>query len=620
MDHVLTLIAVGLVAGLVTGLSPCVLPVLPGILAASSLGTAGSARRPAGAGIPAAAMVDPNGAPGASRSGLGSASGPDPAGTSAVAPGAAPSVDRRRPYLIIAGLLTSFTLLTLLGTALVAAVGIPEDWLRWAGIAVMVLVGIGLLVPAIGHRFEALFYRIPQRGPFRGGSAFVFGLTFGVAFVPCAGPVLAAITVLAATQGLSAGLLVLTLSFAAGLAVPLLLVAHLGAGMGRRLARSMPTVRRVAGAVLVLTGLALALGVAEIAQRAVPGYVAAVQSRIEDSAAARAALGSLQPGGDTGSPTRGDQLTFDECERDPSVLADCGPAPEFAGIVDWLNTPEGTPLTISALAAQGRVVLVDFWTYSCINCQRTLPYLTAWDRAYRDQGLTIVGVHSPEFAFEREVGNVAARAADFGVEYPIAIDNGFETWAAFHQRYWPAHYLIDRTGTVRQVHYGEGAYAETETLIRQLLAEDGAALPTSAGGPGDPEQNQAGTPETYLGYARARGYSHPIEEDRTAAYDAPPPTGLAGRDRVTLSGTWTVRDERIDAGPGAALTLDYQAARVYLVLGGEGTARVTVDGTTRDIAVSGAPTLYELRSGPAERAQLQVALDDGMSAYAFTFG
>ncbi len=593
----LTLVAIGLVAGLVTGLSPCVLPLLPGILAVSSL-----TPTPVGAGVGVTA---------------GSVGSGDPTTTAPGLPPTPTTLDRRRPYLIIAGLLTSFTLLTLLGTVLVASLGIPEGILRSVGLVALIVVGIGLMIPAVGHRLEALFYRIPQHGPARGGSAFLFGMTFGVAFVPCAGPVLAAITVLAATQGISTGLVVLTLSFAAGLAVPLLLVAHLGAGMGRRLAHRMPLIRRVSGAVLVITGVALALGVADIAQRAVPGYVAAVQRSVEDSDAARAALDSLD--GTTAAAGTGTQKSFDDCAEDPSSLANCGPAPEFTGIVDWLNTPGEAPLTLAGLQSQGEVVLVDFWTYSCINCQRTLPYLTAWDAAYRDAGLTIVGVHSPEFAFEREVDNVAQRAADFGVEYPIAIDNDFATWRAYSQRYWPAHYLIDKSGTVRQVHYGEGAYAETEALIRELLAEGGPA-PAVASAPATAAPNAARTRETYLGYDRARGYSHEVARDAATVYTQAPPAGDDGQDQVTLAGTWTVLDERIDAGPDASLTLDYSAAKVFLVLGGQGTATVTEDGSTVEVPVSGAPTLYELRSGDPGRSQLTVALDEGMSAYAFTFG
>lgn len=594
----LTLVAIGFVAGLVTALSPCVLPVLPGILAASSLTAAPDA-----------------------WAGTGGSAGAGTGGTSTLAPASPTRVSRRRPYLIVAGLLTSFTLLTLLGATLISALGVPQGLLRGVALLTIVGVGLGLLIPSIGHQLERAFTRFPIRGPVRGGSGFVFGLTLGVVFVPCAGPVLAAITVLAASQGLSWGLVTLTLAFAAGLSIPLLLIARLGAGVGRRLSDRMPTVRRVAGAVLVATGLAMALGLTDALQRAVPGYVAAVQQRFEDNDRARGALDSLRAEQPADTAGVAGPKSFDECEQDSSALGDCGPAPEFTGIVDWLNTPGDEALTVAGLSAQGRVVLVDFWTYSCINCQRTLPYLTAWDAAYRDQGLTIVGVHSPEFAFEREVGNVAESAADFGIEYPIAIDNDFATWRAYDQRYWPAKYLIDRTGTVRQVHYGEGAYEQTEALIRQLLAEDGAPVPVGARTPGTPAANQARTPETYLGYARAgRSYTHSIVRDEQATYSDDPMFGTGGEDRVTLKGTWTVRDERIDAGQEAGLILDFSAAKVFLVLGGEGTVTVMEGQSTREVPVSGAPTLYELRDGPAGRSRIGVYLDEGLSAYAFTFG
>ena len=214
------------------------------------------------------------------------------------------------------------------------------------------------------------------------------------------------------------------------------------------------------------------------------------------------------------------EQTFDECSQNSAVLADCGTAPELTGIVDWLNTPSDAPLSLAGLQAEGRVVLVDFWTYSCINCQRTLPYITAWDAAYRDQGLTVIGVHSPEFAFEHEVANVAERAKDFGVEYPIAIDNDFRTWRAYDQRFWPAHYLIDRSGTVRQVHYGEGAYKETEALIRELLAEEGAPVAQSAVTPGTQEANQAQTPRPTS--ASPEPGATPTRSPRTGLPSTPP--------------------------------------------------------------------------------------------------
>jgi cytochrome c biogenesis protein CcdA/thiol-disulfide isomerase/thioredoxin len=582
---VLTLVLIGVLSGIVTGLSPCVLPVLPAVLATASV--------PAGIVDPAAAPLQP-----------------------------AP-VDRSRPFLVIAGLVSSFAVFTLLGSRLLAAAGLPPDTLRVIGIVSMLLVGLGLLVPGIGHALERPFARLGGRGPVRGGSAFLFGATFGLAFVPCAGPVLAAITVLAATSQVGGGLIALTVAFSVGVAMPLLAFALAGQGMTTRIraVRSrLPLVRQITGGVLVLTALGIWFGLADQVQRLVPGYVASVQSQIEDNATARQALSGLS-GQDTPATGNAGAMSFDECEHDPSTLADCGPARPFVGISAWLNTPDNQPLTLRGL--RGRVVLVDFWTYSCINCQRTLPYLTAWDDRYRDLGLTIVGVHSPEFAFEHERANVKDQAAALGVHYPIALDNDFRTWRAYDQRYWPAHYLIDRAGTVRQVHYGEGAYAETEELIRQLLAEDGAAAAatpapyarTDTAGP----RSYPLTPETYLGYRRADAYANDhIERDRSGSYQGPT---VLGSDLVALDGSWTVESERITAGSDARLRLHASAASVYLVLGGTGIVRVSANGEpATTVTVNGAPTLHTLLDGEPRDVLLTLEVSPGVSAYAFTFG
>ncbi len=606
----LLLAVLGFVAGLVTGVSPCVLPVLPGILAASWLpsrprvsGVLGPEPQPEQAPQPviaAAVGTVTFQAPGVRSPTT------QPAASPPRAQPMADRIDRRRPYLIIAGLLTSFTVLTLAGAALASALGVPEGRLRALGYLAIGFFGLSLLVPALGQRTEAVFLRIPQRGPLRTGSGFLFGLTFGVAFVPCAGPVLAAITVTAATQGLSSGLLVLATSFAVGLAIPLLLVAHLGAAAGRRLVRRAESLRKVCGVVLLATAVALPLGLAEVAQRAIPSYVAAAQRVLEDSWAGQWALGNLMDA---------TSVSFDKCEAGTAVLRDCGPAPELTGITAWLNTPTGEAPTLAGLGAQGRVVLVDFWTYSCINCQRTLPHLIAWDEAYREDGLTIIGVHSPEFGFEHEIDNVRERAGGFGIAYPIALDNDFRTWTAYGQRYWPAKYLIDKSGRVRYVHYGEGDYDKTEELIRQLLAED-AKAPTGHAAPVADAPVLANTPETYLGYQRAAGYRHAIAPDRAHNY-----SGVGTQSGwVSLSGTWTVGGEHVAAGPGASLALSYSSAKVHLVLGGEGRVTVTQNGIVHEVHVTGAPTLYELRSGPAGRSTLHLDFDPGLTAYAFTFG
>ncbi|MCB2177672.1 MAG: cytochrome c biogenesis protein DipZ [Actinomycetales bacterium] len=565
-----TLVLVGLVSGLITALSPCVLPILPVVLTSAAPG-----------------------------------------------PGS-----RRRPFVVIGGLVVSFAVFTLLGGALLSLLHLPQDLLRWVGVAILAVVGLGLLWPRLGHLLEAPFARTRMPALNRDGNGFVLGLGLGLVFVPCAGPVLASITVLAATAQIGPGLVVLTLAYAVGVAIPLLVMASAGGailGRVKAVREHTPRVRQVGGAVMVATALVLAFNVAEPLQRLTPTWLAGVSDRVENDAGVRAELDALagRDGGSSGSaggPTANaaEVMTFDQCEADPSRLADCGPARELTGLTGWLNSD---PLTLADL--HGKVVLLDFWTYSCINCQRTLPYLTTWHDEYADDGLVVLGVHSPEFAFEKVEANVADNAARLGVTYPIALDNDFRTWRAYDQRYWPAHYLIDRTGEVRQVHYGEGAYAETEALIRDLLGLDRAAPSQTVTADGS-ALTAGRTAETYLGAARMGPHTNAdVAAGSAAAYtlDPTPP-----QDTFSLGGTWTVQPEYAEAGSGAELALSFHAARVHLVLAGEGTVTATVGGVTTQVEVTGAPTLHTLYDGPATTGVLHLSLPVGVQAYAFTFG
>jgi len=265
-------------------------------------------------------------------------------------------------------------------------------------------------------------------------------------------------------------------------------------------------------------------------------------------------------------------------------------------------------------------VLLDFWTYSCINCQRTLPSLERWASTYADQGLVVLGVHSPEFAFEKVTANVEDNAARLGVAYPIAQDNDFATWRAYDQRFWPAHYLIDRTGTVRQVHYGEGSYDETEAAIRTLLGAEGSNAPeaTAPAGPAAPPTDRS--PETYLGAARLGDRTDQRISQGSASYTlaATPP-----RDHVSFGGTWSIESEYAQAGHDAVLSYSFGASQVYLVLAGEGTATVSLAGdpaAATVLSISGAPALYTLVDGAATSDVLRLELSPGLQAYAFTFG
>jgi cytochrome c biogenesis protein CcdA/thiol-disulfide isomerase/thioredoxin len=546
---VLVLIAVGFAAGLVTALSPCVLPVLPILFA-------------------------------------GGASG-----------------GRRRPYAIVAGLVLSFSAFTLAGVWLLDVLGLPKDLLRDLALALLFVVAASLLVPRLGELLERPLLRLTRRPAGDLGGGLVLGLSLGLVFVPCAGPVLAAVTVVAASRDLGADVVALTVAYAAGAAVPMLLVAAGGrwaAGMRAVRAHSLG-VRRALGAVVGLTALAIALGADSRFQTSVPGYTEALQDRIERSSAADREL---------------DELTGRTGHVEESTLRDFGEAPEFAGIARWLNTPGGRALSLEGL--RGKVVLIDFWTYSCVNCLRTLPYLRGWDEAYHDKGLQIVGVHTPEFAFEHDEDNVRGAVDRLELDYPVALDNDYGTWDAYGNRYWPAKYLIDRRGHVRFAHFGEGAYAETERVIRLLLAESPQAELVSARIRGANPSRQA-TPETYLGYLRIANVTNfSIAQDREATYLLP--KSLA-TDHLALGGRWRVENERAVAGRGARLRLRFRAREVNLVLGGKGRVTVLLDGKrVRVVSVTGS-RLYELLHLPAFReGTLELRFTADVAGYAFTFG
>ena len=565
-----TLILVGLVSGIITALSPCVLPVLPAILTTSLQEGAKS---------------------------------------------------RRRPFVVVGGLVTSFAFFTLLGGIIIAAIGLPDDFLRWTGIVILALVGLGLAVPAVGHLLERPFIntKIPTLN--RDGNGFIMGLALGLVFVPCAGPILASITVLAATNGVSWGLVALTLSFSVGIAIPLLIFGMAGQSIGSRtkvVRNNLKGIRVASGVILIATALVIATNVAEPLQRAVPGFLAAAQNRIENNKSVQVKLDNLA-GRDTATSTdsTGRVMSFDECSYVPTVLNNCGPERGLPGITDWLNTPDGKALNLADL--KGKVVLLDFWTYSCINCQRTLPYVTAWYDKYKADGLVVIGVHTPEFEFEKVKSNVQAASKRYGVTYPVAQDNDYKTWKEWDQRYWPAHYLIDQTGTVRQVHYGEGNYGETEKLIQQLLKTP--AQPTVAPDTSNEAVTNNRTPETYIGYARqAYAYNDKIVND--VATDYTPIPNPAGN-YFAFGGTWTVGSEYATAGKDAVLDLNAYSANTYLVLAGEGTVTSEINGdasTRKVITVSGEPDLYTLYSGQPTSQLMHITFSEGLKAYVFTFG
>jgi cytochrome c biogenesis protein CcdA/thiol-disulfide isomerase/thioredoxin len=549
---VATLIVIGLLAGVITAISPCVLPVLPILLA-------------------------------------GSASGPP-----------------RRPYAIVSGLVGSFTLFTLFAATLLGELGLPDDLLRNLALGLLFVVAATLISPRVGELVSETLSRFARRPASDLGGGFLLGVSLGLVFVPCAGPVLAAVAVIAADRDVGLDAVVLTLSYAVGAGLPMLAVALAGQ---RALMRTKAvqaraaSVRRALGVVIAATALAIALELDRPFQTAIPGYTAELQEEIERSTSAKRALA---------------RVTGRAPPRESTGLLDLGAAPEFAGISHWLNTPGEDPLTLQRL--RGKVVLIDVWTYSCVNCLRTLPYLKAWYDRYRGSGFEIVGVHSPEFAFERVPDNVREAVSSLEIEYPVALDNDFATWKAYDNQYWPAKYLIDRDGHIRYSHFGEGEYAETEDHIRTLLAERAGRLPAKTAVSGDRTPRALITPELYLGYERASRYAggEMLAPDRPSRYALPvsvPESSFA------YGGRWRVEGERIvAAGRDASLLLHFRASKVHLVLGGRGRVQVDFRGRRGIIRVT-RDRLYTLVALPRVRdGLLALRFTPGVAAYAFTFG
>ena len=573
------LVLFAFVAGAGTALSPCVLPVLPAVLASAGSG------------------------------------------------------GRRRPLGVITGLTATFTIAIVALASLVDGVGLPGGTVRTLAVAVLLGFGVALLVPSLAARVEAPLSRLARFGPRGRGEGFwsgvLVGAGLGFVYAPCAGPILAAVVSVSATQGASGELVAVALGYAAGSALVLLLIAYGGRRLLDRLraAGRGPVVQRVLGAVMVATAVAVATDLDVRFQTALaddfPEAVVNPTRALERSDAVEDRLADLR-----GRPR------FEETARRPRMagLPVLGRAPDFTGNDEWFNTRANAPLHLDGL--RGRVVLIDFWTYTCINCIRTLPYLRAWDGRYRDDGLTIVGVHTPEFVFEREAENVRAAIAANRIRYPVAQDNEFATWNAWGNRYWPAKYLIDARGRVRYAHFGEGAYVETEAAIRALLAEAGQdRLGEMASVRVESADPELVTPETYLGHARAEGFVPGPPRPGYGLYEAPDelrPVSFA------LSGEWYVGQESATAVGDSRIEARVTARRVFLVMSSKGgrprDVQVLLDGRPVGDAEAGEDVrggrvtvreerLYRLVSLPrvADR-RLSLRVPDGVTGYAFTFG
>jgi cytochrome c biogenesis protein CcdA/thiol-disulfide isomerase/thioredoxin len=587
----LLLLGFAVLAGAGTALSPCVLPVLPALLAS------------------------------------GGVSG------------------RRRPLGVVIGLTVTFTV-TIVGIAdVVDGVGLGSDPLRDIAVAVLLACGLALIVPGLTDRLEARLSPIAAfgaSGASNRGDGFRSGLLVGGAlgfvYTPCAGPILAAVISVSAASGRT---IAVAIAYSLGSAAVLLALTLGGRKLFDRVraAGRGVALQRALGIVMVVTAGAVIAGVDVDFDQYVAEHIPNVNltAGLEKSHAVESRLPEI-----TGHGAKFAQSTkavvAARNASDATLLADArglkvlGQAPEFTETEDWFNTPGNRPLTLAGL--RGRVVLVDFWTYTCINCIRTLPYLKAWNASYGKDGLTIVGVETPEFAFEHEASNVENAIKQFGLRYPVVQDNNMGTWNAYGNEYWPADYLIDSSGHVRYATAGEGDYSQTETAIRALLAEAGY----SVGGMSHPTDvvtpSEVATPETYLGTNRAQGWRNGPKSG-LHDYGTSVPARLA-LNEFDYSGTWSIASQPATAVSNAGVDMEFEAKNVYLVLSSEGErprkVQVLLDGKPIPNSVAGADvhngaltvtnerlySLVSLRGDQQHRLSLRFA--PGVSGYAFTFG
>ena len=528
---------------------------------------------------------------------------------------------RRRPLGIVLGLIATHTLAIVALATIIDGVGLADGAVRSLAVVVLLLFGAAMLWPALGDRLESPLSRLARFGPKGSGEGFWSGLAVGGAlgfvYAPCAGPILAAVVSVGATRGTSADIVAVALAYGLGSGAVLLLIAHGGRHATERLRRlgRGPALQRTLGAVMLVTAVAMATELDVRFQTALadelPSVLVNPTRSLERSRAVEDRLADL---------------------RGVAGLRDLGQAPGFTDNERWFNTPGGRPLTMRGL--RGRVVLVDFWTYTCINCIRTLPYLRAWDRRYRRAGLTVVGVHTPEFSFERSAGNVRRAIARNELRYAVAQDNVYGTWNAWGNQYWPAKYLVDSRGHVRYTHFGEGGYHDTESAIRALLEEAGdRRLGRFARARAESPDPGVRTPETYLGSARALGFVPRPPSRGTHRY---PGAAELPVNHFALGGVWSTARQSSTALRDASLEARFTARRVFLVLSSKGrrprSVGVRLDGRVPSARAAGADVrggratvtgerLYRLISLPrAGEHRLTLRLEPGVSAYAFTFG
>ena len=569
------LVAFAFLAGFITILSPCILPILPIVLSGSLTG------------------------------------------------------GHRRPLGIVTGFILSFTLFTLFLAAIVKATGISADILRSLSVFIILLFGASLLLPNFQVFMEKLFAKLSslvtrnstQATGFWSGM--VLGISLGLVWTPCVGPIIASVITLAATSSVTGSAILITFAYSLGTAIPMFAITYGGRTLLNKvpwLLKNTARIQKGFGVLMILVAIGIFFNLDRQFQTFVldkfPSYGTGL-TKIEENDLVKNSLKIL----------RSPQVDKNMIGKPMPERNSYPQAPELIPGGEWINSK---PLTMASL--KGKVVLIDFWTYTCINCIRTLPYLKSWNEKYKDKGLVIIGVHTPEFEFEKNIKNVQKAVSDFKITYPVMQDNDYATWGAYDNQYWPAHYLIDKNGNVRDTHFGEGAYDETEEMIQKLLKETGAQIKDKIA---NPEYSiDTMSPETYLGYSRIGTFAskETISYDKKTKYTLPNTLSL---NSFAFEGYWNVGEQTTKAYKGSIIEYHFQAKDVYLVINTNSNSeiQVSLDGKVVDTSTEGTDVkqgtivvesnrLYHLIKLPkAEDHILRLQfLDDNASVYAFTFG
>ncbi|MGD9490785.1 MAG: cytochrome c biogenesis protein DipZ [Methanoregulaceae archaeon] len=537
---------------------------------------------------------------------------------------------KSKPFGVVTGFIASFSFFTLVLSALVQTLDIPVNTLRIVAVVIIVTFGLTMIVPRLHLVFDRLMSRLvgsrgsSQKNGFSGG--FLTGVSLGLVWTPCVGPIMASVITLAVNQQVDGGAVLIIAAYSLGTAIPMFAVM-VG---GRKLLVRFPRLsakgvglQRVFGVIMIIAGLMIGVGADRRFQSFVlelfPNYGTGL-TLFENSDSVREAIDSRR------TETSGSELFTWENAPKSGVPGDYGKAPPIIAEGPWINSDH--PLSLEDL--QGKVVLIDFWTYSCVNCVRTIPYLRTWYEKYAAEGLVIIGVHTPEFPFERNEGNVKRAVRDLDVTWPVVLDNNFAQWNAYHNRYWPAHFFIDSTGRIRYFQFGEGSYEEAEKVIRALLAEAGSNLEEAPGNIPVPKETGRRTPEVYLGYERAKGFlSDALVPDKltrfSLASDVKP-------GQWSLEGEWIIRNDFIEIDGSGKLELGFEGKDIFLVVeprGSGSSVTVEIDGKLAGdtVDVQGGvlhpreSRLYHLASfGETGEHTLILSIEGHVRLYTFTFG